>query len=495
MGDNGFSAAALEKDLITMIGSERVLKDPETLKKYAADTSRAPARMPDVVVKVRSRQEVQSVVYYANEHRIPVTPRSSLVGFYGSGIPQQGGIVIDMTLMKRIMKVDTRNKWVLIEPGVTYGELQKELAKHGMRALNPLLPHTGKSVITSTLEREPKLTPKHHLDETILTMELILPSGDLFRTGSMAVPASAPEKVPEETHSDMCNSMGPGIDWYRLIPGSLGAYGIVTAMNMKVAFLPTQQKIIFFGFKTLQDSIETFYKIERKQIGDECFLLNSRYLASILAPAPEDIERLSAVLPPYVLILNITAGEWFPEEKITYQMEALEEISRTYLLQPMESLAGVQEAERIIAERLYQPWDTSEYWKFRAKGASQEFLFLTTLKRSPEFLDSVKSVAHRFNYPVSQIGLYVQPKQWGRAFHMELSLPYNPQDGAEQEIMEQLYQQASAELINRGAFFYRPYGPWADMVYSRTGNLHEILKKIKRILDPNDILNPGILGF
>ena len=496
MGAGEFSRESLLKDLSSMVAGERVFSDTETLKKYAQDTSRAPSRMPDVVVKVTSTAEIQKVVKYANEKSIPITPRSSAIGFYGAGIPQEGGIIIDMTLMKRVMRVDTRNKWVLIEPGVTYGELQKELAKHGMRALNPLLPHQDKSVITSTLEREPKLTPKHHLDETILTMELVLPTGELFRTGAMAVPASAPEKVPDEAHSDLCNSMGPGIDWYRLIPGSLGTYGIVTAMNMKIAYLPVKQKIVFFGFKQLEDAIEAFYKIERKQIGDECFLLNNSYLAAILASSPEDIGRIRSVLPPYVLTLNVTAGEWLPEEKMDYQMEALEEISRTYLLKPMESLPGVQEAEKTITEHLYQSWNNGgSYWKFRALGASQEIFFLTPLSRAPEFLAIVKDIAGKYDYPVNQIGVYLQPKQWGKAFQMEVSLPYNPEDTLAQQTADKMYDEASRELINKGAFFYRIYGAWADMVYSRTGNLHATLKKIKKILDPNQILNPGKLGF
>jgi len=495
MGTGEFTRESLVKDLGGMVAAERVFSDAETLKKYAQDTSRAACRLPDVVVKVQSTAEIQKVVKYANEKNIPITPRSSAVGFYGAGIPHEGGIIVDMTLMKRIMRVDTRNKWALIEPGVTYGELQKELAKHGMRALNPLLPHQDKSVITSTLEREPKLTPKHHLDETILTMEMVLPTGDLFRTGAMAVPASAPEKVPDEVHSDLCNSMGPGIDWYRLIPGSLGTYGIVTAMNMKIAYLPVKQKLVFFGFKQLAEAIDAFYKIERKQIGDECFLLNSASLAAILAAASEDISSIHSVLPPYILILNITAGEWFPEEKMSYQLEAMEEISRTYLLKPMESLPGVQEAEKTIAERLYQPWNNGAYWKFRAQGASQEIFFLTPLRRAPEFLSIVRNVAGKYDYPFNQIGLYLQPKQWGKAFQMELSFPYNPDDTRAQQTMDKLYDEASRKLINAGAFFYRIYGPWADMVYSRTGNLHATLKKIKKILDPNQVMNPGQLGF
>lgn len=495
MGEAQLSTKTLCNDLASMLGADRILTDRETIVKYSRDTSLMPERMPDVVVRVTTTAEVQQIVKYANTHTVPVTPRSSGVGFYGAGIPEQGGIILDMTAMKRIMKVDTRNKWALIEPGVTYGELQQKLASYGMRALNPLLPHRDKSVITSTLEREPKLTPKHHLDETILTMELVLPTGDLFRTGSMAVPASAPEKVQEETHSDLCNSMGPGIDWYRLIPGSLGTYGIVTAMNIKIAYLPTQHKIVFFGFRHLEDAIAAFYKIERKQIGDDCFLLNSQYLAAILASAPEDIARISAVLPPFVLILNLTAGEWFPEEKMAYQLEAIAEISRTYLLQPMESLPGVQEAERVIAERLYQPWLDDTYWKFRARGAAQEIFFLTPLKRAPEFFALARHIAAAHDYPATQIGLYLQPKQWGRAFHMELGFPYNPESLAERQTVERLYLEASSALINQGAFFYRIYGSWADMVYSRTGQLHTTLKKIKNILDPRHIVNPGKLGF
>ncbi len=481
--------------LEAIVDNTRIFTDPEYLDRYAQDTSLCAAGRPDAVVKVLSTEEVQQIVKLAHEHHIPVTPRSSGVGFYGAGIPEQGGIVIDMSAMKKIRRIDKRNRWVMVEAGVTYGEVQAELAKEGMRVLNPLLAHSEKSVITSTLEREPKLTPKHHLDETILTMEMVLPTGNIFHTGSMAISQGQPEKVPDETHSDLCNFHGPGVDWFRLVPGSLGTFGIVTVMNVKTTLIPTQSKMVFLGFDKLEDCVEPFYHIERTLIGDDCFLLNNRYLASILAADAADIERISSVLPAYTIVLNLTAGEWYPEDKMAYQEEALHDIARTFLVTPLETLPNVPDVAAKISALLYQPWDNGTYWKFRARGASQEVFFLTQLQRSPEFLKVITEVAAQCNYPLSDMGLYIQPKQHGRTFHMEAGFPYDPEDSAQRQRIETVYQKVSEALVTQGAFFYRIYGLWADMVYSRTGTYHKTLKRIKRSLDPHSILNPGKLGF
>jgi len=126
------------------VDEKRVITDPDILEGFSCDTSLCTARKPDIVVKALSTKEVSETVKLANLHGIPVTPRSSKVGFYGAGIPEQGGIVIDMSGMKKIRKVDVRNRWVMFEAGVTYGELQAELKSHGMRILNPLLPHSDK---------------------------------------------------------------------------------------------------------------------------------------------------------------------------------------------------------------------------------------------------------------------------------------------------------------------------------------------------------------
>ncbi|MBN2107472.1 MAG: FAD-binding oxidoreductase [Deltaproteobacteria bacterium] len=479
-----------------IVGSARVFTAGDLLDKYSANEGCSQTGRPDIVAQVSSREQVQALVRLANECGVPVVPRSSVTGFYGGSVPEQGGIVIDMSGMKKILRIDPKNRWALFEPGVTYGELQAELNAKGMTALLPLAPHPDKSVITSCLEREPKLMPKHHLDETILTMELVLPTGGFFHTGSMAVSQEPPEKVQAAAHTDLCNFMGPGLDWFRLLPGSLGAYGIVTAMNVKIAVKPTMQKLIFFGFKNLQDAVEPWYHLLHKLIGDECLLLNSRYLALLLAKEPGDISRLQAGLPPYTIILNLTAGEHRPEEKMAYLEKAVQDAARIFQLQPMESLPHAQDAAAALQAILSKPWDDGgAYWKWRGRGASREVFFLTQLQRAPEFLRELQSAAAGSGYPISDMGLYLQPKQNGRAFYMEAGFSFSPDDPAEKARAEQVQGEASRGLVDKGAFFYRVYGPWTELVYGRTGNLQKTLKRIKHTLDPNNILNPGKLGF
>ena len=131
----------ISKELEDCVGKAGVLTDEKTLDAYSRDESWEEPRRPDWVVRTGSTDQVQKVVQLANKHKVPVVPRSSGVGLHGSGIPAEGGIILDMQSMNRLLRVDTRNKWAMVEPGVTYGQLQKELEPHGFRAVTPLLPH------------------------------------------------------------------------------------------------------------------------------------------------------------------------------------------------------------------------------------------------------------------------------------------------------------------------------------------------------------------
>ena len=489
-------AGDITKELEAIAGKGQVATDEATLDKYAQDESWMPPKRPDWVVTVKDIDQVQKVVQLANQQKIPIVPRSSGMGFHGSGIPEEGGIVIDMQGMNQVLRIDFRNKWALVEPGVTYGQLQKELEPQGFRMANPLLPHPQKSVISCLLEKNPRLTSKMHLDEIILTMQLILPTGDRFRTGSLAVPIPGlkPEEVPDKTHSSLCNALGPGIDWWRLLTGSEGSFAIATAMNFKISPSPTKQQVYFLTAKTLEELVEPAYLILRREIGNEFFILNKHNLASILAEE-DQIDALKEQLPQFCLITCLDAGEWYPEEKISYQEKALQEVCLRFNCEPTTQIPPLVEADRKLTGMLSQPWDNGVYWKFRYRGGCWDILLLTPLDKASQWISVVKEVAAEHSYPFDDVGIYLQPKQRGRAFQLEFGFPVNRESVTESQKVKTLFHEAAQRLINAGAFIYRPYGSLADMVYPRTGNFHNAVRKIKGILDPNNVLNPGKLAL
>ena len=140
---------SLLKKLASIVSSENASDAPEVLEHYSQDYSLVPQRMPNYVVWPTNAEQVQEIVKWANAENLPLIPRSSGVGFTGSTIPSQGGMVVDMSRMNNILDIDQRNRRARIEPGVTFGELQAELEKAGMCAYMPLSPRSTKSVLAS----------------------------------------------------------------------------------------------------------------------------------------------------------------------------------------------------------------------------------------------------------------------------------------------------------------------------------------------------------
>jgi FAD/FMN-containing dehydrogenase len=90
--------------------------------------------------------------------------------------------------------------------------------------------------------------------------------------------------------------------------------------------------------------------------------------------------------------------------------------------------------------------------------------------------------------------LYIQPRQRARVCHVEFTIPCDPA-GVGIDKVKAFHKNASEAVMNAGAFFYRPYYDWADMIYSRSGYTFETIKKLKKIIDPNRTLNPGRINL
>ncbi|MFC2032016.1 FAD-binding oxidoreductase [Chloroflexota bacterium] len=475
----------LRDEFVGIVGAEYVSDAWEKLEKYSRDYSFVKPRMPSYVVSPKYVEEIQGIVKYASHNLIPVTPRSSGISFYGAGIPYQGGIILDLTRMNIILEVDERNRRVKVEPGVTWAQAQEELAKQGLMVCNPLLPHPSKSVLTSSMEREPILTPKSEYSETFLTAEMVLSSGELFWTGTAIGKGMKGRIFPDAF-----------IPSTRIFLGAQGTLGIMTWANIKAEFLPKTEIIFFVPFEQSEDLVEFTYGVQRRMLGRECFVLNDFNLAAILTDKwPEEFSALRPTLPPLTLILCLAGLHRLPAEKIEYEEEALMEIASELQVSASSTVSAIPGLGKEISGMLRKPWLKDGYWKFRYKGSCHDIFFHTTLNRVPEFIRTMDEVAAKYRYPSEDIGFYLQPVEYGRACYCQFGFHCDPNDARDVERVRSLYLEASERVVSMGGFFTTPYGPWADMVYKRTSSYTAIMKVVKETFDPFNILNPGKLCF
>lgn len=484
----------IKERLIEIVGTENVSDDPHELVACSRDHSLSPARSPNYLARPGSPEEILKIVQLANETSIPLVPSSSGVHFHGSAIPNLGGIMVDLGRMNRVLYIDEHNRKARIEPGVTWSQLQATLAEKGYMPLFSLLPHWKKSVLTSHLERERILIPRFEFDEPLLTTEVVWPRGEIFRTGAAAA------GVGEDTGSIARGAFphGPGLDWWRMFQGAQGTFGILTWANIKIEILPEMNKTFFMPFDDVSDAIELMYRIGRKVIGYEHLLLDRINLATILCDGErEKIDELKDMFAPWTLVLICSGAPVRPEERIEYEEETLYELAAELSLANIQtSLKGLPGSERKIANMLRSAWpDDQAYWKWIYKGESQDLFFLTTLDKTPAFVDAVTNVAARFDYPIADVGCYIQPIESSRACHCEFNFYYNPEITGEVDKIKTLYEEAARVTLDMGAFYSRPYGILADLVYPRATGYTMMLKKTKNVIDPNNIMNPGRLCF
>ena len=413
--------------------------------------------------------------------------------FRGDTVPSvPEAVIVDLRRMNKIVRIDRRNRMVIIEPGVTYPQLQPALAKEGLVLSTPLLPRRSKSVIASLLEREPTLIPKYNytLPEPLRCLEVVWGNGELLRTGEAGGYYPTLEQQWKMGLAQVFSG-GPGqVDYYRLVSGAQGSMGIVTWASVKCEILPEVHRFFFIPADDLKRLIECAYQLLRVRLGDEFFVLNSADLAAVLGTDSEGIQALKDKLPPWAIVMGIAGRDLFPEEKVDYQEKDAGDIVQQLGLKLLPAVSGVTGGQ-IMSAILNPPQETC--WKQTYKGACQDIFFMTTLDKVPEFVSTVFAAANALRYPVSDIGIYLQPQHQGTACHCEFNLPYDSGNRIETDRVRELLETSSEALVRQGAYFSRPYGIWADLVYNRDARNREVIRTIKGIFDPGNVMNPGKL--
>jgi FAD/FMN-containing dehydrogenase len=395
--------------------------------------------------------------------------------------------------MKRILKIDRRNRLALIEPGVTYSQLLPELEKEGLRIVMSLLPRANKSVIASLLEREPVMSPKYqwNLLEPLRSLEIVWGNGDKLYSGS----GTFRGEKEEDWQQGLVPLAGPGpgqLDFYKFVSAAQGSMGIVTWASVKCEVFAEFRKLFFIPAKRLDDLVDFTYRLLKFRFGDELFIINNTGLAYVLAHEPDEVEALRETLPAWTVIVGITGGQILPRERVEAQENDIRDIAQQFGLKLTPAIPGCRGGE--LLELILKP-STEPYWKLRYMGGSQGLFFLTTLDKTPGYVATMVSAANEHRYPAPDIGVYLQPVQQGVGCHCEFMLPFNREEQAELLKTQALFRDASFRLLRQGAFFSRPYGIWADMVYNADARTTMVTQKIKEIFDPHNVMNPGKLCF
>ena len=212
-----------------------LVTDDSTLKKFSGDKWFAVAR-PDAAALATSTESVSKILAFAHEHRIPVTPRGAGYGYVGGCVPVQGGIVLSVEKMNRILEVNDRDFVAVVQPGVITATLQKAAEKK--RLFYPPDPASradcslGGNIATNA--GGPRCLKYGVTRDYVLGLEVVLLDGTVTRLGGRA-------------HKNKT-----GFDLHRLFVGSEGMLGIVTEATLKLLPLPPYRALLGVGFDSMR---------------------------------------------------------------------------------------------------------------------------------------------------------------------------------------------------------------------------------------------------
>ena len=455
------------------VSSSGVFTQPEILEGYGAGEGAGNA-LPAAVVFPGNVEEVSSLLRWAPGTGVKVVPVSSAGRHASAAVRSSGYVVADLSSMKKVVRADRRNRVALVEPGVTFGELDEALSRVGLRAMAPLAVRKGKSVVAAYLDRVPTLVPRAQWDlsDPLLCIEVVMGTGKVFRTGCSAGPGTLEEQW--STGQAQKNPMGPSaFDFFRLAQGSRGSFGIVTWASMKCELRPVEHELLMVPSGTLAPLIESVYRVSRAKWGEECLLLNSTAL-----------ERLTGVagMPEWALLLGVAGFDYRPAQRVAYQGRGIGSILRAEGVRTARSLAGVGGGRMLQAITA----GSDPCWK-DALGRHSDIYFLTTLDRAGEFARVVRDACEERGWPLPQTAIYVQPQLGGRVAHFEVTVLFAP---GQAEKAAGLTRALAESLAARGAYFSRPSGNWDDIAYSGKPLLVRTFVRAKGIYDPENILNP-----
>jgi glycolate oxidase len=445
--------------LIEIVGKENFTDQLEELVPYSYDASMNVHR-PNAAVWPESTQQVAGIVRFANEYKIPVVPRGAGTSLSGGVIPIQGGIIIDLSRMNRIIEISIENRYAQVQAGVVCDDLNRALAKHGF-----IFPPDPASSSVATIGGNVgtnaggiKGAKYGTTRDYVMGLQVVLPTGEVLNTGS---------------HTMKCVS---GYDLSKLFVGSEGTLGVITEVTLKINPIPRYAMTAVATFSRLDDAGKAISQTMTSGILPSVMeILDKATLKSIKENTDIDIPEAE------VLILAETDG--YTWEEVEAQMEVVLRI----LKQNNPSLIKTAKDEK----------DRLNLWKARKSAyatlarTSNSFVLddvTVPIAKIPELLVGIQEIAQKYDLLVATYGHAGDGNLHPQILYDE----YNPE---QVEKMEKVEEELFHLAISLNGTLSGEHGIGLSKANYMTLE-HDpvemaLMKKIKRTFDPNNIMNPG----
>lgn len=226
------------EELVRSLGRTQVITDPDRLPSFGGDESGVPAVLPAAIVRPVTVEAVREALRIAVSARVPVTPRGAGTGKAGGCVPSQGGLVIDLTRMDRLIDLDGASMMAVVQPGIVTGELRRRIAEAGY--LYPPDPNSLNSCTlggnVATNAAGPSSMKYGVTRDYVLGLELVLASGERMGIGRRTLKGVA------------------GYDLTALVVGSEGTLGVVTEVILRLRPLPRAQRTFLAYFAAVEQA-------------------------------------------------------------------------------------------------------------------------------------------------------------------------------------------------------------------------------------------------
>lgn len=429
---------------------------------YSSDASQI-AGTPDYVVRPRSTGQVSRILRFCSEHAVPVTPRGAGTGLSGGASPVHGGVVLDLSSMSRVLEIDISNLQVIVEPGVVHDRLNRTLCPYGFF----FPPDPGSSAMctiggmianNSSGMRSVKYgTTKSY----VLDLEVVLADGSVLHTGSRVQKSSA------------------GYDLTRLFVGSEGTLGVITRAGLRIVPLPASRRLVIATFDGAETAGRAVIDVFSGGITPSACEILDRTTLQVLRrcdpglPLPDDGD---------VILFEVDGPQACAEEQASRVSEICAALARH-----VRVASERQEMEAIWAARRLVGAAVSRLDPGRTRVYIGEDVGVP-ISQIPALIGRVGQITSRLGIPAMKYGHIGDGN-----LHVALFIDVTQQDQWERvRLASERIHRAALELggtvssehgigLARAGYLRDQVGPEAL----------ELMRSIKRALDPRGILNPG----